>query len=98
MSDFCKKCKQFMFSGHRCPPQWEIWDEDNRGDDYYIQYANSAGEAGEEYAQECDGRGDHEFANGEERGVRIRKTGDIEWVKFVLFATPTIEYGARELK
>lgn len=93
---FCKTCGRFMMSvvAHTCPPQWEIWDDDAWGDEYQIIYADSAQEAGEDYAEIYDGDGDYPLTNGNEVEVKIRKQGDKEWITYVLSAEPTVVYRA----
>jgi len=99
--DYCKICGEPIWASdgkHRCPPKWEIWDDDNRGDEYAIVFAHDAEAAGAKYAEESDADDRVLLCDGEEQEVKIREAGDEEWRTFFLTGEVTSLYHALEKK
>jgi len=97
----CKKCGADLVSvthrrAHICPDEWEVWHENDRGDDYWTVRCFSAMGAGEGYAEHYDR--DYALVNaiGSAIEVKIRRVGAEQWETFVLSAEQSVEYAARE--
>ena len=100
--DDCKICGAWLGlmlfpEKHVCPPKWEIWDEDNWGDEYKIYYGIDAEDVGEKYA-EAYNRDDDPLADDGTHEVKIRKLGETEWTAFVLSAELVYNYHARKVE
>lgn len=101
MGDFCKKCREYVLLGnkhaHKCPPLWEIWDDESYGDKLQTVYAHDPGRAGQKYAKSYDTDDcDYVLTNGDTHKVKIRKFGETEWKIFELSADLTVVYYAKE--
>ena len=98
--DYCDKCKELICfdngqpSGHRCPPQWEVWCEDWFGDDIQTYYAKTIEAAVITWADQHDDESD--LINGS-IDVKVRKLNDEEWKSFTVEGELRAHYFAREI-
>lgn len=94
MSD-CQDCGNYMFSFHRCPPEWEARDADDCDDeDWEIVREHDAEDAARKYAEDSDdngGEGPHE------RNVLVRKKGSTDVTRFEITFDYSVDYYAKEV-
>ena len=77
MSDWCPRCKAFMFdpSLHTCLPAWEVWPIEESGKFTTTVHAPTARSAAEKWAEDYD-NGDYTIVGGSPETVNVRRIVD----------------------
>lgn len=79
MSNWCPKCKDYMFSfeNHRCPPLWKTNVEDYEDDEWVDLYASTPKDAAVKRAEQLDA-GEYDLLKGNTMTVRVQTENGIE--------------------
>jgi hypothetical protein len=79
---WCRKCGEYEWSTHRCPPKWECRVVDYQGEDDWRGFYAADAEAAAEKAAERFDCGDYTLLQGDEITVVVRSSNGEEsrWI------------------
>lgn len=51
---WCPQCGRYMYAAHKCPSQWDVWEQGEKRGDHSPVYGDDAQDAAEQYARRSD--------------------------------------------